>query len=68
MARFVELPNGIIFDADLLQIIGKQDINQYVAALANCPLNLKLDGKDVDLLRDFLKVEKLVAAPELASA
>lgn len=64
MANFVKLPNGIIFDTDLLQIIGRQDINQYVAALENCPLNLKLDSADVALLEEYLGVHTLVA-PEV---
>jgi hypothetical protein len=65
MARFIKLPNSVIVDADLIQFIGRQELNDYVIFIKDCPMQLKLDGKSLEVLEAFLGVKVLDALPEL---
>lgn len=56
MSRYIKLPNALVFNADDLLVIARQDLNDYVLVLKNCPMPLKLDAKDVGALEAYLQV------------
>lgn len=59
--NWVKLPNGVRINVDELQMIIRQDLNEYIGILRNCPANPKLDLDAMDLLDVELKVKVLEA-------
>ena len=66
MSRYFKLPNGVVFDADRIQLIVRQELNDYIMVLENCPANPKLNGDDVDLLVKHLDITVLEYPTKIA--
>lgn len=67
MSRYIKLPNSVIVDADLIQCIVRQNVNEYVGVLKECQVTLKLDVTDVEILEKFLGVHVLETPPKIVT-
>lgn len=68
MSRYIKLPNSTVFDADRVEVIARSNLNEYIIAIKDCPIQLKADATAIELLEKFLGVTVLEAPSQLVAA
>ena len=56
LSRFFQLPNGVVFDIDLVQVIIREELNSYVIVLAGCQASPRCNGSDLEQLLKHMDV------------
>lgn len=63
----VELPSGVIIDIAKIAFIAKRELNQYVIYFQNTAVGPFLTGEDLDALREYGIVQKVVVSAPAAA-
>ena len=65
MSRFFQLPNGVVFDLDLVQVIIREELNSYVIVLNGCQASPRCTASDVEQLVKHMNVTVIQDAPKV---
>jgi hypothetical protein len=58
----VELPSGVAIQPSKILFIGRKELNQFVVFMEHSQAAPHIDGTDMDALRDYGIVQRLVEA------